>query len=61
MLVIDERSMISADILRQLDALVKQSALNALSSEGDFGGIFVVVVVDDDFQLSLLVYHLCIA
>ena len=51
LLVIDERSMISADILGRFKTTAKVVVHNGLNKKRFFGGIPVILLVVDDYQL----------
>ena len=50
-LVIDKRSMISADLLGRVETTAKVVVHNVLNKKALFGGIPVIILVGDDYQL----------
>ena len=53
MLIIDEKGMVSADILGQVDAIAKQVVHNRPKPKSDLDGIPIVVMVGYDYKLPL--------
>ena len=51
MLIVDERSMLSAMTLGTMEAFCRQGAFKGTKSEQDWGGIPIIILVGDDFQL----------
>ena len=55
MLLIDERSMLSSEILGACDRNLKQTLYDGVCDNHDFGGIPIVLLLGDDYQLPPVV------
>ena len=53
--IVDERSMISSEILGACERNMKQTIYGGVCEDNDFGGIPVVLLVGDDFQIPPVV------
>ena len=51
MLIIDERSMVESVTMKQAENNIRQSIYNRQNEEETWGGIPIVIVVGDDYQL----------
>ena len=50
-LIIDERSMISALLLGTMEDYCRQAAFKGTSRHKSWGGLLIVILVGDDYQL----------
>ena len=50
-LIVDERSMVSALLLGTMEAYCKQAAFKGANSHLSWGGLPIVILVGDDYQL----------
>ena len=55
MLLIDERSMLSSELLGACERNVKQTMYDGVCDNHDFGGIPIVLLLGDDYQLPPVV------
>jgi hypothetical protein len=50
-IIVDERSMVSAQVLGMMEQYSRQAAFNGQNSQLDWGGIPIILVIGDDYQL----------
>ena len=50
-LIVDERSMVSALLLGTIEAYCRQSAFKGTKSHLSWGGLPIIILVGDDYQL----------
>ena len=50
-IIVDERSMVSAQVLGMMEQHSRQAAFNGQNSQLDWGGIPIILVIGDDYQL----------
>ena len=53
-LVVDERSMMSAELLGMMEYYAKMTAHKGTNSDKEWGGIPIVILVGDDYQLPAI-------
>ena len=56
MLLIDERSMLSSEVLGACDRTLKHTLYDGVCANHDFGGIPIVLLLGDDYQLPPVTY-----
>ena len=50
-IIVDERSMVSAQVMGMMEQHSRQAAFNGQNSQLDWGGIPIILVIGDDYQL----------
>jgi hypothetical protein len=50
-IIVDERSMVSAKVLGMMEQYSRQAAFNGQNDQQDWGGIPIILVIGDDYQL----------